>query len=283
MYAARESIWLDLGIVIPELKLVFSAVPRTGNTSVKIALARQLGSSDDRFMGSKWSHATWSAGVHNAELAPWASIRTYGLEATLEQVRHRQWLWFSSVREPLERLFSSWFTYILAEDPHLASIGVKADYPSIPTSIEEIPVLFEKFVMSPQLDRLMACDVHFAPMTSLLPPHQQFPYVQFFRNSNTDEMTSQINSHLLQFGRHLVTEIPNVNEGALHYADFDWRPSEVVDRCLKLFRDDYRAFGFDRPCLPDSNHADLARSIPKLIDGLRARNRRIAALSKMLQ
>jgi len=267
-----------LEVSIPELKLTYFSIPRSGNTTVKLALAKLLGRSEADFLESDWPHATAALGVHNSALAPWNSYSENGPMPTAEVRESLDWLTFTVVRNPLNRLWSAWFLLILLEDPHLSAMGrpLHTNLNLRQCEPRDIIDAFTVFLNSHQLVELMQCDVHFVPQNELLrdaPKNKEVFYLENF---------SRFEERLLGHLENLIDlplNLEKLNESILSLNDFDPIDRDI-SKVFYLYRDDYKEFGYQAQTVFSGNGRSQ-KEIKNLIltcDQVRERNRRILAL-----
>lgn len=282
IYDARAVVWKELGVVVEELKIIYSSIPRAANTAVKLALSSALGVDPERYLYSHWPHASQAAGVHNSALAPWVSIGQYESNQSPGKLplRSRDWLWFATVRHPLPRLFSSWSLFLLSKEPHLEALGIDTDYPTVPRRLSDIPVLFSEFIFGSSIHALMKQDVHFAPQVDLLPNFAvEGSRVSIYRLEEVHKLGNDVDRHFRKHGLGELFSLERQNEGALTFSDFVWS-KDVYSRCLELYEADFVAFGYgaypeSRPTRRSTEDIAIA-----LLGEVRERHARIGALAK---
>ncbi len=281
VYAARSEVWRELGIVVKEPRIIYSSIPRAANTSVKLAISAALGVDPSRYLHSHWPHASQAAGVHNAALAPWASITDFDSKHIPSSAlfRSRNWLWFATVRHPLPRLFSSWSLFLLQKEPHLEALGIEVEYPPFPRKLSEIPALFSDFIFGSDIHELMKRDVHFAPQVDLLPcAATEGRQIYLYRTERLSELENDVRRHFRRQRFAGSFSLGRENEGAIGINDFVWS-EDVYSRCQELYESDYAAFGYERhPEVRGAPRAteDLAAN---LLRQVRERHARIGALA----
>lgn len=232
----------DILVRIPQWKLSYFAVPRAANTSIKLTLATALGYQEGFFMQSCWPHSTAALGVHNRQLAPW-SMDASNPNLWLRDNLDHNWLAFTVVREPLQRLWSSWILLVLLEEPHLRAVGwhvaCKGDLESA-TSFAEIVDAFQEFLNSEDFMNLTKHDVHFIPQSTLLA--EVLPFVKGWRLDQMAELQSSLDRHLKSYGV-AIPEIRRSNESLLP-PDLCNLENLNIAHALEVYEEDYSSFDF---------------------------------------
>lgn len=233
----------DLVVSIPNWRLAYFAVPRSGNTSIKLAFAKTLGYDEEFFVSSKWPHATPALGVHNRMLAPWTT-ENINTEEIIKNIRAGDWFGFTVVRDPLKRIYSSWQLLVLMQDPHLRAMGrqVLSSKNVQLNSFTEIREAFQEFLNSKDLANLAEEDVHFIPQASLL--KGVLSDIKIFDLGSMHLLQNQLDDHFSKLA--LTPPYITFNNDSL-------LPSKLIDYSLldlsnffSLYKEDYDLFRYVR-------------------------------------
>jgi hypothetical protein len=257
-------------VAIEDFKLTYFPVPRAGNTSTKIALAKALGYSLEELGRSRWPHSTREQGVHSTEIVKWgASPSDYSDSYA-----------FTIVRHPVSRLISAWSLLIVEQDPHLWAMGLGPPAELL-ISYEELQSWssviskFQTFLDSKYFQHLRENDVHFQPQVNFFPPglanvfkiedglDELAKTLRLCTKDDSLSLTEKVNRSLFCFG---VTELPQ----------------ETIEHAHRICSDDIAALGYSRLILPaERNQARpvfVSDTEFALFHAIRERNQRILAL-----
>jgi hypothetical protein len=271
---------LQRTIVLPDVKVLFLPIPKTGCTSVLWLLAHVAGLDPEAFTDSATSEVTSVLSIH--DMSVWGPVHQLGRlpEDERERALHEDgWLRFALVRHPATRLWSAWQSKLLLREPRfLVDFGEQPWFPHVPRHPAEVLEDFRRFVAAAGGDG--AEDVHWAVQRELT---ATLPLNHIGRMEALDETLALLDAHLPPHAR--TSEVGRENRAPLP------RPSDVYDdasaaRVNDVFSDDFEAFGYDRvePATePDTTWAEQAEPLLPLMRTIIGRHERIGALSRVAQ
>ena len=257
-------------VVIESFKLTYFPVPRAGNTSTKVALAKALGYSLEDFGRSMWPHPTRAQGVHSKELVHWGDVPSDYSDTYA----------FTIVRHPVTRLMSAWSLLVAEQDPHLWAVGLEPPAELLISSeeLQSWSTVIERlrlFVGSSYFSHLLEKDVHFQPQVNFFPPGLDHV---FKIEDGLDELAKTLRlctkDDSLSLTRGLNQSLFRISEADI--------PSEIIAHVQKIYSDDMAALGY--PQLVLRKHSDQSRPVFAsetefaYFNAIRERNRRILAL-----
>lgn len=270
--------WRELLVVIPDFKVAYFAIPKAGNTTIKLALAQLMGLDESHFEQSDWPHSSAALGVHNQQLAPWP--KPSEIPAALKAITNEldDWFVFTVVRDPLWRLVSAWELLILLEDPHLKVMGRWTADMTVATRREPFAIAkaFQEFASSSQLKFLADEDAHFIPQTKLLAGAPFAPDV--FRLERLEVLEQALDVHFSALGMQ-GPRISCVNESLVPRSLFDIGGLNT-SLVHSIYAGDYTQLGYTPDYSSaasndaDENEALATRAVLRVCDG----NRRIYSL-----
>ena len=138
----------DRVLVLPEQRILFVPVPKSGCTSVKWHLAALTGLPADRFASSREQDITRSLAIHDMALWDerfhWESLPADQQEAILDD---DAWLRLAVIRDPAPRLWSAWQSKLLLAEPRFVRRFSQENwFPHDFSSVERVLEQFRAFV-----------------------------------------------------------------------------------------------------------------------------------------
>ncbi|MDA8777170.1 sulfotransferase family protein [Pontimonas sp.] len=257
-------------VAIESFKLTYFPVPRAGNTSTKVALAKALGYSLEDFGRSIWPHPTRAQGVHSKDLVRWGDVPSDYSENYA----------FTIVRHPVTRLLSAWSLLLVEQDPHLWAVGLEPPAELLISSEElqswsSVIERLRLFVGSRYFSHLLEKDVHFQPQVNFFPPGLDHV---FKIENGLDELAKTLRlctkDDSLSLARGLNQSLFRIREAEIS--------SEIIAQVQEIYSGDMAALGY--PPLVQRKHSDQSRPVFAsetefaYFNAIRERNRRILAL-----
>ncbi len=270
-------------MVLPELKLLFAPVPKSGWTSILRLLADLAGFPPDRFSASLKPEVASHMLVHDYRVWAEEKRRLCDLPAAVrdEALTAPDWLRFAVVRHPGAKLWSGWQSKILLREPvYLRFHEAKPWYPARPRDPDEILSDFRGFVT--------ALEEGFETDTRMRDPHwgrqvdviRRLPLNHIGHLERLQDTVDVIREHVRRFTDHAVI-VAKENPAPLPYDPvvYDDASAATVRR---LFAEDFSTFGYPpvEACGdPDALNAwrgTAATQVPRLRE-IVARHERLAA------
>jgi hypothetical protein len=269
----------------PKLHITYLPIAKVANTEIKLFLALKAGVPASQFSQSDWPHATSSLGVHHDENFLRLTNSSYVGPDSLEIPSGN--LSFSVVRNPVDRLISSWHQLILFEDPHLWAMGrPPPDELRLPPEAlaDQVIVLgfFEKFLRSEYFRVLRETDVHFMSQRQLMGGFFG-KILTFSLDDGLDVLITSIERHL-GAGKNL-SNLSMRNRGVGKFFNRANLSSAVWNEVMEEYSsDEFPDIGLGAeesassrrvPPIPSDN---LGWDAQRFIEEIRDRNRRIYVL-----
>lgn len=238
-------------VVLPDWRVVFVAVPKTGCTSFLWALAQLQGEDSDAFSFSLQPEVAPSLTIHDRSL--WRKTPGFDQlsDEQIEQVGPENgWLVFSVSRDPLARLWSAWQSKLLLREPSFTQrFGAERWFPRLPSSLEQCRSDFRRFVEALGSDRdLLGLDAHWRPQSEVL----GLPGVAYTHLGKMEEVERSwglLDSHARRLGWRGSIVRRHENRSLLPLSD-RWLDDEVVARVHELYSTDYALLGYDSSSVP---------------------------------
>jgi Sulfotransferase family len=246
-------------VVIPEFKVLYAPVPKTGWTTMLWALAELAGLAADEFDRSTKPEISATMAVHDEAVWSARGLVLGSLNATEREyaLGSTEWMRFSVVREPARRLWSAWQSKLLLREPvYYGFHHARPWYPRRPSDPLEVMADFHAFV------RALAAG--FGTDSKMRDPHwgrqvdvvAQLPLTHVGRAERLGETEALLRAHVareggppLAFGRDNAMPLPY--EPAL----VDGETAEVV---TELYGPDFEAFGYSPPPILRGAERDAA-------------------------
>lgn len=225
-------------IVLPQLRLLFLPVPKTGCTSLMWLLAELAGLPADRFAGSLRAEVSPALTVH--DMSVWGPAYRLGTlpDAERDRALHEDgWLRFTLVRDPAARLWSAWQSKLLLREPRfVASYGGQPWFPRVPRDPADVVADFRRFVAALGADSVT--DVHWSVQCELT---DALPLNHVGRTESIGETLSVLADHLP--GSAVPRELPTENRAPLPMPSHAY-DAQAAERVNDVYRQDFARFGY---------------------------------------
>lgn len=253
--------------ILEDYQVMYLDTPKTGCTSIKLAICRALDTKFELPLSSKSSETNPEMFVHDRQSIPVKSLMDLPPLVQREVLFGDTWKRFCVVRNPYDRIFSAWFSKVLLQEP-----GFKHKLPNLSfgerlDGLGDLYHRFEKFI-----DYLTkygtASDPHWdTQYRQLLIEHLNWSAVLRFEN---------LANQLREFEPHmngLRLNLPVVNESGFRP---DWRKisTQTQEAIRTLYEKDFQEFGYGtkpNSAFSSEETADMAVFINAII----ARNKRL--------
>jgi len=266
---------------LDDFRIAYSAIPRCANTSIKLALFKlSTGREFQGYIGDgpRWPHSTSKLEIHRNDIAEF----TYLTENDSDLIESNYDFWFTIVDTPLRRLFSSYYMFVLLEDPHLTVMGRDTKtFPKLEEiSYSSITAHFEDFTKSEYLRYLMEVDVHFIPQSNLLGNLPSSSKLRFYGLHDVAKMEIELNTFLLKNRIQRVIEVPKSNTSLLSVDNIDisWDCHAMVESLYKEDSKMSKARLTIRQNRKQMMYQKDERLMSAAVNEIRERNRRIYAI-----
>lgn len=271
----------DRVIVLPEQRILFVPIPKSGCTSVKWYLAGLAGLPADRFAASRAKDVTRSLGIHDMTLWDeqfrWSDLAP---DAQASILADDDWLRLAVVRDPASRLWSAWQSKLLLAEPRfLHKFGEEAWFPHDFSSVDVVLEQFRAFV------KLLATSE--APYDShwgLQEPMVESFNLNFIGRAERPDLTwARLDQHVPSSAA--PEDLPRENRSLLPYDPvvYDAASAEAL---TTAFAEDFAHFEY-RPSFTsadaDGAWGDRAARVLPMLSELRARHERIGDLLDLLR
>jgi|GEM_PF-3528261 len=271
----------DRVLVLPEHRILFVPVPKSGCTSVKWHLAALAGLPADQFASSREQDITRSLGIHDMALWDerfhWSSLTADQQEAILGD---DTWLRFAVVRDPAPRLWSAWLSKLLLAEPRFVRrFGGESWFPTDLSSVDGVLKQFRAFVKL-----LMASDApHDSHWAAQHPMVGGFNLNFIGRAERPDLTWARLDEHAPSSA--VPRDPPRENRSFLPYAPgvYDGASAAALNT---TFREDLAEFGYRRLDVRDATDEawrERAAAALPVLEELRARHERIGELLALLR
>jgi hypothetical protein len=276
---ASERVRENRVIVLPEQRILFVPIPKSGCTSVKWHLAGLAGLSADRFAGSRARDVTKSLAIHDMTLWDdqfrWSSLTPEAQQAILAD---DDWLRLAVVRDPASRLWSAWQSKLLLAEPRFVRrFAGESWFPHDLSSVDRVLAQFRTFV------KVLSTadppdDSHWGP---------QHPMVSGFnlnfigRAERPDLTWARLGDQVP--GSVPPDDLPRENRSLLPYspAVYDAGSAAVLN---SVFSEDIEQFGYSRLTVAGNpGWRKRAAGVLPMLDELRHRHVRIGELLDLLR
>jgi hypothetical protein len=261
-------------VVLPDLRVLFLPIPKSGCTTVLWLLAEIAGLPPETFLRSTLPEVSPGLTVHDMSL--WNDenrLSHYEGAGRARVLEEDGWLRFTLVRHPGPRLWSAWYSKVLLREPRFVDrFGEEPWFPRIPERPTDLIDDFRRFVAAlPSGD---VEDVHWSVQSDLV---AQLPLGHVGRIERLDESLKLLRAHI---GEERWRERPkHENRSALPMpAAFDVEAAAVL---RERYAADFEQFGYDPAELGgqplDEWEARVAPMVPLLTDAI-DRNARVGQL-----
>jgi hypothetical protein len=274
-------------LIFPDARVFFVPVPKAGCTSVMWSLARMAGLDEEQFYGSLYREVSRSLTIHDVSVWPDEFLFSHQPDPIKDEIlSSSDWFRFTTVRDPLRRLWSAWQSKILLNEPQfMEKFGSEAWLPRSVDSAEDILNAFREFLDAVKANRdLIRADVHWAPQVDLT-GLGRVSYTHIGRFEKIGETLQRLREHLRSVEGPELPDLPRTNVSALPYVDGLFK-AEDVEVLKDVYADDLREFGYQLPPSevlaqpsPPSWIDAVDATIPALED-LRHRNERVGDLHR---
>ena len=280
------------GVVLPDLRLIYVPVPKAACTSLLWLLADAAGLQPERFTKSSLPEVTPATTVHDLDCWPAAyRVRDRGTEWLRAASNDPQWLLFSVVRNPTQRLWSAWQSKLLLREPRYSRSFGNADwFPRVPCSAELLVDDFRRFVHALTSGEVPP-DAHWRSQEWLLQP-SAFSYSHIGRVETLSDTVTFLSERLpaAAFNREAASAIP----GRDNRSPLSFHPQlldeDLTRRISALYEADLRTFGYTQlgqepgtTAMPFSAWLEQAESIVPALQNIVQRNIRVGHLSQLLR
>jgi hypothetical protein len=240
-------------IILPDLKLIFMPIPKAAWTAMLWALAPLAGMSAETFERSTKPEISPEMAVHDMRI--WAAhgflLRDVSENRRAEVLRDPEWLRFTVVRDPAQRLWSGWQSKILLQEPlYYGFHRDKGWFPRPPSDAADIVSDFRSFIQAMSdgfgSDTKMR-DAHWGPQTDAI---DLLPLNHIGRFEEIATTQSVLQEHVAKQGGPAL-HFARANASALPYDPlvFDEPSRATVDR---IYRRDYAELGYPQVALPSA-------------------------------
>jgi hypothetical protein len=251
MLRVAESHVENRAVVIPEFKLLYVPVPKTGWTAMLWMLLPLTGLTAEDFLGSTKPEISASMAVHDERVWGRRGRRWRDLDPDARAVALEapDWFRFTVVRNPAQRLWSAWQSKLLLREP--VYFGFHKDqpwYPHVPHDPAEILGDFRAFVA--------ALGVGFDDDTKMRDPHwglqsdvtTLLPLNHVGHLERLEETEQALRRHVAGLGG------PELRVTRENVMSLPYQPS-VYDEVSavtvrRIYAKDYQQFGYDALVLP---------------------------------
>jgi len=225
-------------VVLPELRLLFLPIPKSGCTSMLWLLAELAEIPAETFTHSTLPEVSPALTVH--DMSFWGEGRRladYEGEDRARVLGEDGWFRFVIIRDPGTRLWSAWQSKLLLREPRfVADFGEEAWFPRIPENPFEIVEDFRAFVAA--LPGGNVRDVHWGVQHELA---GQLPLNHVGKIERLDETLEALGRHL---GRDIELKVRHENRAALPMPPSAY---DASSRAILLdhYRADYEHYGYE--------------------------------------
>lgn len=271
-------------VVLPEHRVMFLPVPKSGCTSVLWQLAGLAGLSRQDFSHSRIHEVTRSMAIHDMDL--WHPENQWRNHSLPDRRRIRQapdWLRFSVARDPAPRLWSAWQSKLLLQEPRFVTrFGDASWFPRDRTSLDAVIEAFRDFVRALDVPPDEAPhDAHWGAQTELMADFD----LNFVGRAEASSATLERLAAHLGPGTPLLVAPPRENANPIPYspAVYDASTAEVLNR---VYAADFTTFDYP-PLDPTrieeaSAWRERAEAKLDLVDELVERHLRVGELLELL-
>lgn len=266
-------------IVLPEQRVLFLPMPKSGCTSTLWLLAELAGIRPEIFAQSAQPEVSPALTIHDVNL--WGEGHSLGDYEGAERERvlaEDGWLRFTVVRHPAPRLWSAWQSKLLLREPRfLTTFGDEPWFPRLPSNPAALVEDFRRFVAV--LPGGAVEDVHWAVQHDLA---AQLPLTHVGRLEGLDQTLTLLRAHLSK-----EVELP---AGEENRTALPLPPGAYDDTALAVlherYREDFHRYGYEplEPSQDDEAVARWAEAVAPLLPVLRDaidRNARIGQLHRI--
>jgi hypothetical protein len=257
---------LQRTVVLPDVRVLFLPVPKTGCTSVLWVLASIAGIPPERFAQSGMPEVSPALTVHDMSL--WRAehrLSDYTPEERERMLAEDDWFRFSLVRHPATRLWSAWQSKLLLREPRFVEeFGEQPWFPRVPERPADVVEDFHRFVTA--LPGPNAEDVHWSVQHDLI---EQLPLTHVGRVERLADTLALLRSHV-------PDELWSAEEAGRENRSPLPMPPHAYDSAAAAvlhdrYRADFRAYGYGT-ALPDGDAtaADWDQRIAPLLPVLRS-------------
>jgi len=279
--AAAERVREDRVLVLPEHRILFVPVPKSGCTSVKWHLAGLAGLPADQFFSSRSQDVTRSMAIHDMDLWDerfrWTSLTPDAQEAILSD---DDWLRLAVVRDPAARLWSAWQSKLLLAEPWYARrFRDQSWFPDDLSAIDRVLEQFRAFVKV-LTTREGPQDSHWGPQHPMVAGYN----LSFIGRAERPDLTwTRLGDHAPSGA--VPLDLPRENRSLLPYAPtvYDGGSAAALNA---VFSEDFAQFGYrrlDARDIADDAWRERAAAALPVLDELRARHDRIGELLGLLR
>jgi hypothetical protein len=232
---------LQRTLVLPDLRVLFVPVPKTGSTTVLWRLAEVAGVAPETFERSTLPEVSAALTVHDTALwPPELRLASYEGEERERLLHDDGWLRFSLVRDPATRLWSAWQSKLLLREPRFVELyGDAPWFPRVPERPADLVEDFRRFAAA--AGRGEAEDVHWAVQRQLV---DQLPLTHVGRVERLDDTLALVRAHV--GADRWPPAAPRVNRTPLSLPPhaFDAATAAAVEA---RYRADFEAFDYAPP------------------------------------
>ncbi len=271
-------------IVLDDVRVLYVPIPKAGSTAVLWSLVDHVELEPGAFARSTKLEMTRALTIHDPAI--WG--RAHRLEGRAPEARRifdaPDWLAFTVVRDPVQRLWSAWVSKVLVRDPRfVAFYGSAPWFPEPPQTAEEVVRAFREFVAA-LADRPVEWDDPHWSSQAELAGVDQLGYDLVARVEGLPGELDAVGRHLRRYGRddlRLRRENPSLLTFSSGLLD-----AETWDCCATLTARDRMAFGYEMPERgTGSPSGEWLAGVELRLPGIHAvveRNERIGDLKRLL-
>jgi hypothetical protein len=261
-------------VVLPDLRVLFLPMPKSGCTTVLWLLAEIAGLPLESFSRSTLPEVSPGLTVHDMSL--WRDenrLSHYEGVGRARVLEEDGWFRFTLVRHPGPRLWSAWYSKILLREPRFVDrFAEEPWFPRIPERAANLVEDFRRFVAA--LPGGDVEDVHWSRQSDIA---AQLPLGHVGRVERLDETLALLRAHIGE--EHWRESSRHENRSALPMpAAYDDQAASVL---REWYRSDFEQFGYDPTELGgqplDEWEERVAPMIPLLVDAV-DRNARVGQL-----
>ena len=270
---------LQRTVVLREQRVLFLPNPKAGCTSLLWLLATLARIPPATFEDSTGPEPSPALTVHDMRRWP-PACRFAELEPAErdEILAAEDWLRFSLVRDPAERLWSAWQSKLLLREPRFVELfGDAAWFPRVPRLPREVVEDFRAFVAA--VGRGEAHDVHWSVQAALL---ERLPLTHVGRVERMGDTLERLREHVGEGA--WPGEQPRENASPLRLppGGFD---REGLHTVREVYGADLERFGYDppRPAAVDAGWEERTAALLPLVRALieeRERAARVHAVAR---
>lgn len=266
-------------MIFEDAKIVYIAIPKAACTSIKWWLNENINykSKNEKKISSETS---FDRMIHDRIKGTETQASSAGIENLLYQLCRTDAYRFSVVRNPFTRIFSAWWSKIVAnEESQHYSIKDSAIWDNYPANREEIKSGFERFLLYLEEKENKAGNPHWESQYKLLLPNK-IKYDNIYKLEKINKLENDLRESI-SFSKS-YTPLSLKNKSDIKY-NIEYLTNKSINIIQKIYEMDFNNFGYNKtPPSGEKINTFIEKCTLNSLPEIREKNKIISMLYKKI-